>query len=96
MSNMSDRERAIRQKLKDDFEHYANKCLRLRAKSGKVLPFNLNRSQRFLHERSEPLSVCRAPVEAACDVCRYSNLSALQDQRTHFTSALALFFQAFV
>jgi len=53
MSNMSDRERAIRQKLKDDFEHYSSRCLKLRSKSGKVLPFNMNRSQRFLHERLE-------------------------------------------
>ena len=53
MSNMSDREKAIRQKLKDDFQHYASKCLKLRSKAGKIQAFNMNRSQRFVHERLE-------------------------------------------
>src|SRR5690606_38488968 len=40
-------------KLKDDFQHYADKCLRIRTKAGATLPLNLNRSQRYLHERLE-------------------------------------------
>ena len=48
---MSDREREIRQRLKDDFEHYAPLCLRIRTKSGKIAPFTLNRAQRYIHER---------------------------------------------
>lgn len=53
MSSLSDRERAIRQKLKDDFEHYAPKCLRIRTKAGDVQQYRLNRSQLYLHERLE-------------------------------------------
>lgn len=53
MSTMTDREKAIRQKLKDDFEHYAPKCLRIRTKAGDVQNFRLNRSQAYLHERLE-------------------------------------------
>ena len=53
MSNLSDRERAIRQKLKNDFEHYSAKCLHIRTKAGDIHPFRLNRSQRYLHERLE-------------------------------------------
>lgn len=44
---------AIRQRLKDDFEHYAPKCLRIRTKAGKVEPLTLNRAQRHLHEKLE-------------------------------------------
>ena len=51
--NLSDRERVIQQRLKDDFEHYAAKCLRIRTKGGAVEPLILNRSQRYLHERLE-------------------------------------------
>jgi hypothetical protein len=51
MSTLDDRERAIRQKLKDDFEHYGSKCLRIRTKAGDVQPFRLNRSQLYLHGR---------------------------------------------
>jgi len=50
---MDERERAIRQRLKDDFEHYALKCLRIRAKDGSVQPFELNKAQRYIHQRLE-------------------------------------------
>jgi hypothetical protein len=51
--SLSDRERAIRQRLKDDFEHYAAKCLKIRMKSGQIRPFILNRAQQHIHERIE-------------------------------------------
>ena len=53
MSSLPDRERAIRQRLKDDFEHYASRCLRIRTKSGAVAPFALNRTEHHLHDRLE-------------------------------------------
>ncbi len=46
-------ELAIRQRLKDDFAHYANRCLKIRAKSGAVVPLKLNRVQAYLHRRLE-------------------------------------------
>lgn len=53
MSSLTEREKAIRQRLKSDFEHYADKCLRIRTKAGGTLPLMLNRSQRFLHAKLE-------------------------------------------
>lgn len=53
MSSLTDREKAIRTKLKTDFEHYAPRCLRIRTKAGSVVPFALNRSQAYLHRRLE-------------------------------------------
>jgi hypothetical protein len=50
---MEDKERAIRQRLKDDFEHYALKCLKIRTKSGAIEPLILNRAQKYLHQRLE-------------------------------------------
>ena len=50
---MSEREKAIRQRLKDDFEHYALKCLRIRTKSGAVEPLTMNKAQKYLHSRLE-------------------------------------------
>lgn len=50
---MSEKEKQIRQRLKNDFEHYALKCLKIRSKSGSVMPFIMNRAQRHLHERLE-------------------------------------------
>lgn len=43
----------IRQKLKDDFEHYASRCLHIRTKAGKVAPLTLNRGQLYVHEKLE-------------------------------------------
>jgi len=55
MSTVHDRENAIRQKLKDDFEHYAARCLQIRPKDPRAgnQPLTLNRAQRYLHERLE-------------------------------------------
>lgn len=50
---LSDREREIRQRLKDDFEHYSPRCLRIRTKGGAIEALGLNRSQQYLHERLE-------------------------------------------
>lgn len=46
---MDDKERAIRQRLKSDFPHYAEKCLKIRSKSGEVVPFLLNYAQEHIH-----------------------------------------------
>lgn len=50
---MSDRERKVRQKLKDDLEHFAAKCLKIRTKSGDIEPFIFNKAQKYLHEKLE-------------------------------------------
>lgn len=44
---------AIRQRLKDDFEHYAPRCLKIRTKAGKVEPLRFNRAQKHIHDRLE-------------------------------------------
>lgn len=64
MSSLSDREREIRIRLRDDFEHYAPRCLRIRTKSGDVTPFALNRSQRYLHERLQDQLRTKGKVRA--------------------------------
>ena len=43
------RELEIRQRLKDDFPHYAEKALRIRTKSGGIVPFLLNSAQSFIN-----------------------------------------------
>lgn len=50
---MDETERRIRRRLKDDFEHYAKKCLRIRTESNGLQPFVINKSQRYLHEKVE-------------------------------------------
>lgn len=50
---MSDKEREIRLKLRDDFIHYATKCLKVRSKSGAIEPFVLNKAQKHIHDALE-------------------------------------------
>lgn len=50
---MDAEERAIRQKLKDNFPHFAAKCLKIRTKSGAIHPLSLNTAQQYVHERLE-------------------------------------------
>jgi hypothetical protein len=50
---LSPEEIAVRQKLKDDFPHYAARCLKIRTKAGKIDPLVLNRAQIHIHERLE-------------------------------------------
>jgi len=50
---MDEQERRIRQKLKDDLLHYAEKCLKIRTKSGSIEPFFFNKAQRYAHEQLE-------------------------------------------
>lgn len=50
---MDERERAIRQRLKDDFRHYGAKCLSIRTKSGEIHPLILNEAQNYIHEKVE-------------------------------------------
>lgn len=45
--------RAKLQRLKDDFEFYAPRCLKILTKEGKVEPFELNQAQRYVHARLE-------------------------------------------
>lgn len=50
---MDPREKRIRLRLRDDFGHYAPKCLRIRSKAGKIVPLELNQAQIYLHGRLE-------------------------------------------
>jgi hypothetical protein len=40
-------------RLRSDFQFFAKHCLKIRTKSGAVVPFKLNRAQLYLHERLE-------------------------------------------
>jgi hypothetical protein len=51
VTELSDKQRAARKRLLDDFEFYAAKCVKIRTKKGKIAPLVLNRVQkRFLEE----------------------------------------------
>src|SRR5436190_2503393 len=53
LSNLTDRHRAIRLKLRNDLPHYAFNCLKIRTKAGAICSLAFNRAQRFIHQRLE-------------------------------------------
>ncbi|WP_246675977.1 hypothetical protein [Mesorhizobium sp. B2-1-3] len=64
MANLSDRERSVRQRLKNEFSHYAERCLHIRAKDGKIVPLSINEAQRYLHSRLEDQKARTGKVRA--------------------------------
>jgi hypothetical protein len=52
MAGITD-ELAVRQQLKDDFLHYAPRCLKIRGKSGEIFPFVVNKAQAYVHNVAE-------------------------------------------
>jgi hypothetical protein len=61
---MEPKERAIRQRLKDDFEHYAAKCLSIRTKSGLIVHLELNAAQQHIHACVEAQRAATGKVRA--------------------------------
>ncbi|MEM8575532.1 MAG: hypothetical protein AAGF48_12955 [Pseudomonadota bacterium] len=49
MSLMTRREKAIRTRLRDDLGAYADRCLKIRIKAGRIEPFKFNRVQAHIH-----------------------------------------------
>lgn len=69
MARLSDKEREIRRRLRDDFPHYAEKCLKIRPKTsdGKiqaVRSFELNKAQIYIHEKLEQQKALTGRVRA--------------------------------
>lgn len=87
-AQLSTQEIHARIKLRDDFPFYAEKCLRIRTKAGKVLPFKLNTAQRYIHERLEEQKAKTGKVRALILKARQQGASTylggrLYHQTTH-------------
>lgn len=63
-TSLTEEERRVRQRLKDDFPHFAEKCLKIRTKSGKIAPLTLNRAQWHVHRQLEAQRAATGKVRA--------------------------------
>lgn len=63
---MDDYEKEVFARLKNDLPHYAKKCLKIRAKSGEIQSFQLNKAQLHIHNQLqlqlETTGKCRALI----------------------------------
>lgn len=62
--SLTDRERTVRRRLRDDYPHYSAKALKIRAKDGSISPFLLNQAQLYLHGRLEAQREATGKVRA--------------------------------
>ena len=93
---MDDRELAIRQRLKDDFEHYAARCLHIRTKTGSILPFTLNRSQLHVHERLEAQRKAKGRVRALVLKARQWGCSTYVEGRFYWQTSHSRGIKAYI
>jgi hypothetical protein len=81
---------SIKQRLKDDFAHYAARCLTIRAKDGALQHLDLNRAQKHIHKRLEAQKDRTGKVRALVLKGRQQGVSTLIGARfyhavTHLT-----------
>jgi len=80
----SGRHRAIRQRLKNDLPHYAEHCLKIRSKAGKLVPLVLNDVQRHIHARLEAQQAASGRVRALILKARQPGVSTYVGARFYW------------
>lgn len=76
------------QRLRDDFPDYAAHCLKIRAKSGRIVPLALNRAQRYVHERLEEQRLETGRVRALLLKARQQGFSTYIGGRFYWRASL--------
>lgn len=77
-----------RERFPDDFPYYAGRCLSIRAKSGKIQPFALNRVQLHIHERLEAQREETGKVRALILKGRQQGVSTLIGARYYHRTSM--------
>lgn len=93
---MNPDELRIKQRLKDDFLHYASKCLKIRTKSGSVEPFALNKAQLYIHEQLQKQKGETGKVRALILKGRQQGCSTLIGGRFYHIVSHSFGMQAFI
>ena len=74
--------------LRDDFPIYARECLKIRTKGGQIKPLELNRAQRYVHERLEEQKARTGKVRALLLKARQQGFSTYIGGRYYWRSSL--------
>ena len=84
------------QKLKTDFPFYAKKCLKIKTKSGEVVPFVLNKAQLYIHSRLEEQKARTGKVRALIVKGRQQGASTYISGRFYHQTTLTPGLDAFI
>jgi hypothetical protein len=93
---LTEREITIRRALKEDFETYANRCLKIRTKSGKIKPFALNRAQRYIHAKLEQQLAEKGKIRANILKGRQQGCSTYVEARFYWKTTHRKGIRAFI
>lgn len=74
--------------LKEDFTAYAPVCLKIKTKAGTIVPFELNRAQRFVHQKLEQQKVETGKVRALILKARQQGFSTYIAGRYYHRASL--------
>jgi hypothetical protein len=93
---MDDKELSIRADLKNDFKHYAKKCLKIRTKNGAIVPLVLNKAQLYIHEKLEEQKSSTGKVRALILKGRQQGCSTLIGARFYHITTHNYGYQCFI
>ena len=83
-NRITDREKKIRRRMRDDFPHYAAKNLKIKIKKGGIVPFKLNTVQKYTHDRLEQQLEETGQIRALLLKCRQPGLSTYVEGRFYW------------
>lgn len=84
------------ERLCDDLPHFAENCLKIKDKSGKVVPLKFNRSQLYLHEQLEAQKRTTGRVRAIIVKGRQTTISTYVSSRFYHRTAMTRGVQTFI
>jgi hypothetical protein len=74
--------------LKTDFTYYAPRCLRIKDKSGMLVPFVFNRAQQYLHSKIEEQRERTGKVRIICVKGRQQGISTYIEGRFYWRTSM--------
>jgi len=83
-------------RLRSDFKYYAEKNLRIKAKSGETVPFKLNHAQQYIHDRIERQRAETGKVRAIILKGRQQGCSTYVEGRFYWRTSLNRGLKAFI
>ena len=96
LPSLSEQDRAVRARLRDDFAHYAERCLKIRTKSAAIAPLVLNRAQLSLHARLQAQRAVTGKVRALILKARQQGFSTYIEARFYWLTTHRRGQQAFI
>jgi hypothetical protein len=88
MNSVRDKAKAVLAKLRGSYQVFAKSCLKIKTKSGKVLPFELNQAQQYLDDKIEDMRQRTGKVRVVVLKGRQQGVSTYTQGRFYWRTSL--------